>query len=70
MTTFLYQHSAFANHEPGIQHPESPSRLNSVMNKLDEACFENLVRFDSPMIQVEVISLMHDPNYIDTMISY
>ena len=68
MTTFLYQHSACSNHEPGIHHPESPRRLNSVMNKLDEACFKNLVRFDSPMIQVEVISLMHDPNYIDKIL--
>ncbi|MDC0196788.1 histone deacetylase family protein [Gammaproteobacteria bacterium] len=68
MTTFLYQHPACEHHEPGIHHPESPYRLESVMTKLDEVCFNNLVRFDAPKTQLEVISLVHDPNYIDRLL--
>ena len=65
VTTYLYQHPACANHEPGPHHPESPDRLESVLAKLGEVCFEDLVRFESPMAQLEVISLMHNPSYID-----
>jgi acetoin utilization deacetylase AcuC-like enzyme len=68
VTTFLYQHPACSNHEPGINHPESPNRLNAVMTKLDETCFKDLVQIESPMTDLEVISLMHDPNYIDRIL--
>jgi acetoin utilization deacetylase AcuC-like enzyme len=65
VTTHLYQHPACITHEPGPHHPESPGRLESVLNKLEDVRFKNLVCFKSPVAKLEIVSLMHDPYYVD-----
>jgi acetoin utilization deacetylase AcuC-like enzyme len=69
VTTYLYQHPACIAHEPGPNHPESPGRLESVMNKLEEARFKDLVCVKSPTAQLEVVALMHDPYYVDYILN-
>ncbi|MBT3990399.1 MAG: histone deacetylase family protein [Rhodospirillaceae bacterium] len=65
MTTHYYQHPVCITHEPGPHHPESPDRLRSVEAALSVAEFADLVRFEAPETTPGVISLMHDPNYVD-----
>jgi acetoin utilization deacetylase AcuC-like enzyme len=65
MTTHFYQHPVCITHEPGPHHPESPDRLKSVLAALSDGQFDDLVRFEAPESNIETISLMHEPAFVD-----
>lgn len=64
MTTAFYRHSACLRHEPGPDHPESPARLESIYETLEETDFSALQVCEAPIASPEQIALMHDPAYV------
>ena len=47
----LYTHPACLEHDPGPEHPESPSRLRAVLRALDHDRFAALDRIEAPRAQ-------------------
>jgi acetoin utilization deacetylase AcuC-like enzyme len=64
MTTLLYTHPACIDHDPGIQHPECPDRLRSVMEGFALKEFDALQRIKAPMIDIADIEKNHHPTYV------
>ena len=65
MTTFVYTHSACLEHRPGPHHPESPQRLQAVLQALQAPEFNALHWRDAPMGTFEQVLLVHTPDYVD-----
>lgn len=65
MTTLLYAHPAFLDHDPGDHHPECPARLRAIHAALDTAEFSLLERREAPEITLDVLELAHPAAHID-----
>ncbi len=65
MTTLLYQHDAFAEHDPGPGHPENPGRLQAVLAALDDPGFDRLERCEAPMVTRSVLEQVHSSDFVD-----
>ncbi|MGH8234695.1 MAG: histone deacetylase family protein [Rhodanobacteraceae bacterium] len=61
----LYTHPACLEHDPGIDHPESPARLRAVLAALDDPRFASLERFEAPRAIREQLERVHATGYID-----
>ncbi|HHJ52788.1 MAG TPA: histone deacetylase [Caldithrix abyssi] len=58
-------HPIFLEHQPGSSHPESPRRLQSIMDLLQNKGFWNKATLMQPAAATrEQIALIHDPEYI------
>ena len=55
----LYTHAACLEHQPGPGHPESPSRLQAVLQALDQDRFAALDRVEAPRATLEQLSRVH-----------
>ncbi len=69
MTTLVYTHAACLRHVPGPGHPESPARLEAVLEALRGADFEALEWRDAPQGALEHLRLIHTQDYIDFVAS-
>jgi acetoin utilization deacetylase AcuC-like enzyme len=69
MALALYTHSDMLGHRPGAGHPESPERLTAVMSALEDASDLALDRRDAPMIDDADLALVHDPRFIEGLVS-
>ncbi len=69
MTTVFYSHEICLNHNPGLGHPESPERLKSIYSILEDDHFGVLQRKQAPRADPAVTYLMHDPFYVDRVLS-
>jgi acetoin utilization deacetylase AcuC-like enzyme len=67
MTVALYTHQDMLDHRPGAGHPESPERLRSVTDALDDASDLDLAVFDAPLVEEADLQLVHGQDYIDRM---
>jgi acetoin utilization deacetylase AcuC-like enzyme len=65
MTVALYTHKACLDHDPGPAHPESPSRLASVLQALDIDRFAWLDRIEAPRATREQLERVHRSSLID-----
>ena len=63
----LYTHPACLAHEPGPGHPESPSRLQAVLEALDTDRFAALDTVQAPRATREQLLLTHDSAMIDVI---
>jgi len=64
-TCFLYD-SLYLKHVTRQGHPERPERLTAIENSLKERdWFEKLRRIESRAADPEIVSLVHDRNYIE-----
>jgi acetoin utilization deacetylase AcuC-like enzyme len=61
----LYTHPACLAHESGPGHPESPERLQAVLEALDNDRFAALDRVEAPRATREQLVRVHDPALID-----
>jgi acetoin utilization deacetylase AcuC-like enzyme len=60
----------FLQHFPGAYHPESPTRLEVIQNILMRKGFFNKVSITEPVAATkEQICLIHDPGYVDYILS-
>jgi len=63
----LYTHPACLAHQPGPGHPESPSRLQAVLEALDTDRFAALDTVQAPRATREQLLLTHDSAMIDVI---
>jgi acetoin utilization deacetylase AcuC-like enzyme len=67
MTTLIYTHSACFEHRPGPHHPESPERLQAVLQALKAPEFADVRWRDAPMGTFEQVLLIHTPEYVENV---
>lgn len=65
MSTLLYTHPVFLEHDTGFGHPECPARLTEILNVLRTTPFAALKWRDAPPATVEQLTRIHTPAYID-----
>lgn len=64
MTTLIYTHQACFDHRPGPHHPESPARLEAVLQALKTSEFSGAVWRDAPLGSFEQVLHVHTPDYV------
>jgi acetoin utilization deacetylase AcuC-like enzyme len=64
MTTLLYTHPIFLEHETGLGHPESIKRLESIARALVAPEFAKLNRRDAPKGSLDQVRLIHTDKHI------
>ncbi len=64
-STTIYTHPACLGHDPGPHHPESPERLQAVLQALKVPAFVDLQWQEAPAGTVEQLLLVHTQGYID-----
>jgi acetoin utilization deacetylase AcuC-like enzyme len=65
VTTVLFEHPIFAEHEVPPGHPERPERILAVEQRLGESPFERLECRQAPAATPEQIFAAHDEAYFD-----
>ena len=65
MSATLYTHAACLRHSAGPGHPESPARLQSVLEALDDPAFAALPRAEAPRATREQLARVHDAALIE-----
>ena len=65
MTTLIYTHEACLDHKPGPHHPESPARLEAVLQALKTPEFSGAVWRDAPLGSFDQVLHVHTPDYVD-----
>ena len=69
MTTQLYTHTAFFNHDTGGMHPERPARLEAVLTALEDPAFSDLERREAPEATREQLQRIHPEAYVEHVLS-
>ena len=65
MTTLIYSHPACLEHRPGSGHPESPARLQAVLQALQTPEFAQAEWREAPLGTREQVLLVHDEGYVE-----
>jgi len=65
----LYTHPSCLRHSAGPGHPESPARLQAVLEALDHDRFAMLDRIEAPRASLEQLARVHDASLIDLVLS-
>jgi acetoin utilization deacetylase AcuC-like enzyme len=67
MSTLVYTHQDCFRHDPGSSHPESPARLQAVLEVLQGPAFEALAWRDAPLGTRRQAALVHDEAFVDAV---
>jgi acetoin utilization deacetylase AcuC-like enzyme len=67
MSTLLISHAACLNHLTPPGHPERPDRLRAVNQALEAERFQNLLRIEAPMAELDTIALCHPMDYVTAL---
>ena len=67
MTTILYQHPSFLDHDTGDWHPESADRLRAVNAALDLPAFPQVLRKLAPSASLDHLWRAHDRKYVTSI---
>ncbi|WP_417319339.1 histone deacetylase family protein [Emcibacter sp.] len=65
MSTGLFFHIDFLDHEMPAGHPECVDRLNVILAALEADRFSSLKRFDAPLAERDKLELVHTKAYVD-----
>jgi acetoin utilization deacetylase AcuC-like enzyme len=65
MALALYTHLDMLGHQPGASHPESPQRLATVMDAINDASDLKFDRHDAPLVAEADLALVHDARFIE-----
>ena len=65
MSTLLISHQACLNHLTPAGHPERPDRLRAIEAALENKKFQDLVRVEAPMAQLETVALAHPLDFVE-----
>lgn len=68
MTTLLYTHESAEDHDTGPGHPERSDRIRAVKKALAAPSFQDLVRRESPLADVDQIARIHHRDYVTTLL--
>ena len=63
--TGIVRDDLFLEHDPGRYHPESPERLRSIYQHLDNGCWSDLTCLPRRMATREEITLIHRPEHFE-----
>jgi acetoin utilization deacetylase AcuC-like enzyme len=69
MSTILYSHPACAARDMGQMHPESPARLEAILEALDASEFDALDRREAPAAEIDQIARVHPRNYAERILA-
>src|SRR5579863_6029322 len=69
MTTLLYTHEACLEHDPGPHHPESPARLEAVLEALSEPAFAKIERREAPVASLMQIARAHPGDFAERILA-
>jgi acetoin utilization deacetylase AcuC-like enzyme len=69
MTTLLYTHRDCLEHDPGPHHPESPARLQAVLEALSEPQFAGLDRREAPPAAIEDLRRVHPGRHVERILN-
>ena len=69
MTTLLFYHPSFLEHDTGAGHPESPERLRAILKALEADDFTALQRHEAPPASEEQLQLVHQESYVSQVLS-
>ena len=69
MSTVLYTHPSFLDHDTGEWHPEAPSRLAALNHALEQPPFTDMIRKQAPLVRREDLLRAHDADHIDAMLN-
>jgi len=61
--TLIVSHASGFQHDTGAFHPESPDRLRSVLDALNQAAFKDLARETAPAVTPEQVARAHPGNF-------
>lgn len=64
MTTHLYTHDIFAQHDTPPDHPERPDRIRAVHEALDDERFGALVRLETQAADPDLFTLAHPAAFV------
>lgn len=64
MTTHLYEHPVFLEHQTPEGHPERPDRLRSLNIALEHPNFAGLTRLKAPIANEDAVLLTHPEDYL------
>lgn len=67
MTTLLVSQTNFDRHQTPAGHPERADRIRAVEEALAAPGFEALERRNAPSVDLELVSLVHDPLYLEAL---
>ncbi|OYY06574.1 MAG: deacetylase, partial [Mehylophilales bacterium 35-46-6] len=71
MRTAYLTHDSYRKHEMGIDHPESPERLNAINDQLiASGILDHLIHYDAQAASREQLSRVHDADYLDWIFSH
>ncbi len=69
MKTLILTHESCLQHDTGAGHPESPARLQAVLDRLRQPDFAGLEWRQAPRATLEQIKRLHDPTYVDQVLA-
>lgn len=69
MTTLIYSHPVYAQHQTGVGHPESSARIVAVEQALQHEAFHDLQWRSPEPASFDQLSLVHDPNYVERILA-
>lgn len=69
MTTLLYHHPVFQQHDTGPGHPECPERLAAILDVLRDPEFVALQWREAPEAGIEQIERVHPPGYVEAILA-
>lgn len=69
MTTLLYTHPVFLEHDTGYGHPECAARLTAILNALKTAPFADLEWRDAPAAAIEQLTRIHPLKYVERVLA-
>jgi acetoin utilization deacetylase AcuC-like enzyme len=69
MTTLLYTHQACLAHDPGPHHPESPARLEAVLEALSDPAFAGIERREAPAASIAQIARVHPGDFAERILA-
>lgn len=67
MKVSVYTHADCLDHDPGPGHPESPSRLKTVLRALDDTDCVKTERLDAPRANREQLARVHQITMLDAL---
>ena len=65
MTTLVFHHPVYAEHQTGYGHPERSDRIRAVEQALQESEFNDLGWREPPPAEFDQLALVHDPRYVE-----
>ena len=65
MSTLIFTHPSYLDHDTGAGHPERPERIQTVWQTLDREPFNTLERREAGEADIEQLCLVHERGYVD-----